>query len=113
MKDPIPDRERKDVVYLVNCLDCADRCYIGTTRVYIGTRMDQHKKTVEKKDGHKSALAGHAIDNRHNFDLDNPLILERHNQRWKREFLEELHIYSNKKCVNIKSKESRNVILML
>lgn len=59
MKDPIPNNERKDVVYSVKWKDCDDRCYIGTTGVYIGTRMAQHKKSVEKKEAHRSALAGH------------------------------------------------------
>lgn len=71
--------------------------------------MAQHKKSVEKKESHRSALAGHALNFNHRFDFENPFILDRHNQLWKREFLEELHIYSNKKCVNIKSKESKNV----
>lgn len=109
LKDPIKKEERKDVVYLVKCIDCTNRCYIGTTGVYIQRRMNQHGKDVSNKDEKRSALAFHALQNHHKFDLDNPIILEQHNHQWKREYLEELHIRHNETCVNIRSRDSGNV----
>lgn len=109
MKDPQSIEEVKDVVYMVNCLDCNNKCYIGTTGVFVHTRMKQHRTDVSKREEKRSALAHHAVSYSHTFDFDNPVILEKENHKWKREFMEELHIRNNENCVNIKSRESRNV----
>lgn len=74
-------------------------------------RVRQHELTVEKKESNKSALARHAVNRDHQFDFENPSILVKSQQDWKRMYLEELYmctvyIKNSKNCVNIKSREA-------
>lgn len=110
LKDPLPKEKTRNVVYKVNCIDCINRkCYIGTTGQTVHKRMNQHKNDVNNNEPNRSALAHHAIHNNHKFDFDNVKILERENIYQKRMLLEELHIKSNRNCVNLKSQETTNV----
>lgn len=71
--------------------------------------MRQHKNDVRNGAIEKSALVLHAIEFGHHFDFDAVQIVARNNNYHKRMLTEELFIKSDPKCVNSKSKESKNV----
>lgn len=108
LKDKIPPTQESNVVYKVNCLDCP-KCYIGTTNQHLCTRMKQHENDVANGKPDKSALAFHSLTHKHKFDFDGVKIVERERNWERRMLLEEIHIKSNKNCVNKRSTESKNV----
>jgi hypothetical protein len=109
LKDKLPLMSSSHVVYSVPCATCTNMNYIGTTKQLLRTRLGQHKNTVKNKQGEKSALAAHALDNNHVFDFDNASVLFTCKHYHKRMFLEELSIKTSINCVNVKSKEATNI----
>lgn len=93
----------------IPCANCNDRNYIGTTKQSLQTRLNQHKNTVKNKQSERSALAAHAVDNRHDFNYADTTVLFKCRQYFKRMFLEEVAIKTSKTCVNLKSKEAANI----
>jgi PHD/YefM family antitoxin component YafN of YafNO toxin-antitoxin module len=100
MKDKPKTMERSKVIYKVDC-ECG-KDYIGQTGRKLSTRIDEHKKYIEKKTP-KSGLAAHALTDSHVFNFDTPTILATERVKKKRETKESLLIYKNRdKSVNIK-----------
>ncbi|XP_067613260.1 uncharacterized protein [Eurosta solidaginis] len=110
IKDKIPTNKEKNVVYKIDCIDCQRRkSYIGTTSQHLYKRLNQHRKTVEKKETEKSALALHAITFGHRFDFEGTKVLAREKSWGKRILLEEIFIKADKNCVNKRSVEAKNI----
>lgn len=109
LKDRIPLGKQSNVIYSIPCAECEDMNYIGTTKQLLETRLKQHQLTVTRLQKEKSALALHAVENKHKFDFDKASILHKCTNYTKRMFMEELYIKSSANCVNIKSKEAANV----
>lgn len=109
MKDKVATDQRCDVVYQVNCNECTDKQYIGTTSQMVKNRMAGHRSDCNRKSAEKSALVAHAVNKNHTFDFNNVKILATNNNQNKRMFLEELYIKSSKTCINKKSTEAANV----
>ncbi|XP_067633775.1 uncharacterized protein [Eurosta solidaginis] len=110
IKDNIPTKKQKNIVYKIDCVDCQrKKSYIGTTSQQLYKRLGQHSKDVENKRTEKSALAHHAITFGHKFDFDNAKVIARETNWQKRMLLEEIHIKADKQCVNKRSIEARNI----
>lgn len=109
LKDKLPIHRESNVVYQVDCTNCNENSYIGTTSQNVESRMNQHERDVEKGRQEKSALAHHAITHNHTFDFAGVKIFERERNWEKRMLLEEMHIESNKNCVSKRSIESKNI----
>ena len=92
LKDSIPERLRKGVIYCVPCGQC-NRVYIGETLRNLDERLKEHQRYVEKKDEKGSAIAEHVFKFGHKiaWDID-------YEQKWgARKVKESLHIKSIRK----------------
>lgn len=92
-----------NVVYRVNCNNC-EKCYIGQTKNYLYKRIDTHKNTCNKelKSG-STALAYHAINEKHKFDFDNIEILKREENLNKRLIYECISVRREKNSCNYRT----------
>ena len=57
-KDPLPELQRRDVVYKIPCATCSSS-YIGQTGRKLSQRLDEHRRAVRQADFNSSALAEH------------------------------------------------------
>ena len=73
-KDRIPDDDKSNVVYKINCRDC-DASYVGETGRALKTRVSEHRRGVEKMNFSGSALAQPAWENHHHIDWTSTCIL--------------------------------------
>ena len=56
-KDRIPDNDKSNVVYKINCRDC-DTSYVGQTKRALKTRVSEHCRAVENMDFSGTACMG-------------------------------------------------------
>ena len=73
-KDPLPDLQRRNVVYKITCAACSSS-YIGQTGRKLSQRLDEHKCAVRQADFNSSALAEHACTCDHAIDWSNVKVL--------------------------------------
>ena len=73
-KDPVPDLQRRDVVYKIPCAACSSS-YIGQTGRKLSQRLDEHRRAVRQADFNSSALAEHAWTCDHAIDWSNVKVL--------------------------------------
>lgn len=100
-KDRIPDNEKNNVIYEINC-ECG-KAYLGQTKRKLKERVEEHKKYV-MTNSPKSGLAQHCIEENHLFELNTPKIVLQEPHTKKREFKEACHIFNNRqRTVNIKT----------
>ena len=64
-KDPVPKDQVLGAIYSIPCKDC-DKSYIGETKFKFSTLLKEHKKAVDHRQPHKSALADHCLRSGHN-----------------------------------------------
>jgi len=88
-KDPLPLGCIKNVVYKLNCKDC-DVTYIGQTKRRLNTRVNT-KKILIGKSNH-SVITEHRLDINHDFDWENPIILDKEKQYYRRLIFEMINI---------------------
>ena len=69
LKDSIPEKSRKGVIYRVPCKEC-DAVYIGETLHNLEERLKEHKRHVEKSDPKGSAIAEHVLKTGHSIAWD-------------------------------------------
>ncbi|KYN13632.1 hypothetical protein ALC57_14177 [Trachymyrmex cornetzi] len=74
-KDVLPHDSKKNVVYKINCKDC-NASYVGQTGRKLKTRINEHKKDINKKSGNFSVVSEHKIEFDHDFDWENIKILD-------------------------------------
>ena len=95
-KDCIPDNDRSNVVYKINCRDC-DASYVGETKRALQTRVSEHRRAIENMDFSGSALAQHAWEHDHHIDWTSTCILgESHYRSLK----EAIHIHRQPSSLN-------------
>nr|VZI47564.1 unnamed protein product [Spirometra erinaceieuropaei] len=88
-KDPIPKEQQSNVIYRIPCANC--RCvYIGHTGRQLGTRINEHKLAIRRRDP-LSLVFAHALDCDHRFNWDGAEVVAMANTRHAREFLEAWH----------------------
>nr|VZI38472.1 unnamed protein product [Spirometra erinaceieuropaei] len=88
-KDPIPKEQQSNVIYRIPCANC--RCvYIGHTGRQLGTRINEHKLPIRRRDP-LSLVFAHALDCDHRFNWDGAEVVAMANTKHAREFLEAWH----------------------
>jgi hypothetical protein len=99
---------KSGVVYKIDCKNC-DKSYIGETSKKLMTRVHRHELDITNKDksGPKTALVQHTLDSKHDFDFENPQIIDHEANHGKRLIVEAGHILMNK-TVNLKT-DARNI----
>jgi len=75
-KDLLPLGCIKNIVYKINCKDC-DATYIGQTKRKLSTRVGEHKKDINRKTSNHSVITEHRLDSNHDFDWENPIMLDK------------------------------------
>jgi len=101
-KDPLPLGCTKNVVYKINCNDCDATC-IGQTKRKLSTRVGEHKKDINKKTSNHSVITEHRLEYNHEFDWENPVILDNEKQYYKRLISEMINIKTQKNTINLQS----------
>ncbi|BHF72004.1 hypothetical protein SprV_0401506700 [Sparganum proliferum] len=89
VKDPVPKEQLNNVIYRIPCANCP--CvYIGHTGRCLGTRINEHKLALRRRDP-LSLVFAHAIEHDHRFNWDGTEVIAKANTRQAREFLEAWH----------------------
>ena len=101
-KDKDPKEANNNVIYKINCNDC-DATYVGQTKRKLRTRVNEHRKNINKDASEYSVITEHRIEQNHNFDWDNPEILDHKQNYYKRLISEMIHIKSQKNSINLSS----------
>ena len=104
------DKDEKDmksgIVYKINC-KCCNKYYIGQSGRYLKKRIYEHKYSL-RSPNITSGLKQHCLDCIHSFDFENVEILECGiKNKFKRESLENIHIFMNKNNVNLMLESSK------
>lgn len=107
LKDSDDVTKQSNAIYCVPCTICK-AIYIGQTKRYVGVRLKEHEKEIEKiwerpdeaaKHG-ECALAEHYRNFGHDMDFQKTKILDRERNLDKRRTLEALHIWTNENTCN-------------
>lgn len=86
MKDKRPNKDKKNVVYKIDCSEC-DIAYIGETGRDTKTRIKEHQKYIEKKN-ETSAIYQHNKATGDRMNWEELEILEQNNDFRKQMFIE-------------------------
>ena len=100
-KDRLDKDKKTGVVYKINCVDC-DASYVGQTKRLLKTRIDEHKKHINKNSTQKSVITDHRLNN-HEFDWDNVKILDEEPILRKRLLSEMICIKRQKNSLNLQT----------
>lgn len=114
MKDKVPLNKRSNIIYSIPCTRCKD-VYIGQIKRYLGTRIQEHVKSVEKiwsnpeigPNTGECAVAQHYRNLEHAMDFDKVSILDTERCLRKRLILEGIHIMSTRHTCNHRSDVDR------
>jgi len=104
-KDPLQLGSNKNVVYKLKCTNC-DATYIGQTKRRLITRVAEHRNDINKKTPNHSpslVITNHRLEFQHDFDWDNPSILDKEEKYYKRLISEMINIKTHKKAINLQS----------
>jgi len=82
----------------LSCKDC-DATYVGQTKKKLNTRISEHRRDINKKTGKHSVITKHRINNNHEFNWNNPEILDKEKYYYRKLISEMINIKSQKKCV--------------
>jgi len=67
----------------------------------LNTRVSEHKNDINKRTGKYSVITEHRLEKNHEFDWDNPEILDR--EKYRRLISEMINIKSQKNTLNMQS----------
>jgi len=101
-KDCLPLGYNKNVIYELSCKDC-DSTYVGQTKKKLNTRVTEHKRNINKKNGKLSVISEHRLENNHEFDWDNPMVLDRDKFYYRRLISEMINIKTQNNALNLQS----------
>jgi len=76
---------------------------VGQTKRKLRTRVNEHRKNINKDASEYSVITEHRIERNHDFDWDNPEILDQEQNYYKRIISEMIHIKSQKNSINLNS----------
>ena len=82
VKQEMPKKKKKEVVYQVPCKDCL-KVYIGETKRTLKTRISEHKQAVKKGD-ENNGIAVHAHTTSHYIDWEGAWVHGTARGFWKR-----------------------------
>jgi len=94
-KDHLPTGMNKNVVCKLVCKNC-DVAYVGQTKRKLNTRIAEHKKDINKKTFNHLVITKHRIEFGHDFDWENPKILDIEKHYQKRLMSEMINIKAQK-----------------
>ena len=86
------------VICKINCKNC-DKVYIGQTSRALRSRTREHKRAIFTGDKN-SLLTQHCVENNHDFDLGDVMVIDRCPQWGKRLFLEARHSIREPNSIN-------------
>jgi len=89
LKDKLDPKYSNNVIYKINCNDC-NEFYIGQSK-NLGNRLQQHKDDIKHLSA-RTALCAHSVNKDHRINFKDVKILDREENRRKREHLESLYI---------------------
>ena len=98
-KDHINLKDRTNVIYRIDCRNCA-LVYIGQTGRTIHHRVREHKRALESETYYASAVASHAHTSNHVIDWEGAAVLEQEHRLYQRCYLEAWHIRGVKDSMN-------------
>jgi len=75
-KDAIPKTLNTNIVYKIECDNC-DASYVGQTGRKLITRINEHKKQINKLTTNKSVITEHRLNLNHDFKWDEVKILDK------------------------------------
>ena len=81
-KDKVKPQDQNNVVYKISCKDCP-ATYVGQTKRTLQTRINEHKRD-SKKPSKDTPLFRHILETDHNFNFDEPSILDNESSYFKR-----------------------------
>ncbi|VDM03849.1 unnamed protein product [Schistocephalus solidus] len=86
IKDPIPKNQLTNVIYRITCANCS--CvHIGHTGRRLGTRINEHKLAVRRRDP-LSLVFAHVVECDHRFNWDETEVVAMANTKGARGFLQ-------------------------
>jgi len=100
-KDNLPIVSNKNVVYKLSCKDC-NASYVGQTKRRLITRVSEHKNDIKKTSKH-SVITDHRLTLNHEFDWDNPIILDKEIFYHRRLTSEMINIKLQNNSLNLQS----------
>ena len=90
----------KNVVYKINCKDCA-ACYIGQTKRHLEKRIKEHRNNIKRHESNYSVISNHRISYNHDFDWEFVSILHNEINIKKREIVEMIFIKKQNNAINL------------
>ncbi|EZA55680.1 hypothetical protein X777_04189 [Ooceraea biroi] len=91
-----------DVVYKISYCDC-EASYVGQTKRQLRTRVNEHRKDINKKSGSPSVISTHRLSSGHDFDWDDVQILNKEGSYKKRLVSEMVNIKRQLKSLNLQN----------
>jgi len=89
-------------MYKLCCKNC-DVSYIRQTKQRLNTRILKHKKNINKKTANHFVITEHRLEFEHKFDWDNPKIVNKGKQYYRRLISEMINIKSQKNAINLQA----------
>ncbi|EZA59755.1 hypothetical protein X777_16236, partial [Ooceraea biroi] len=74
-KDPLDAMSHCNVVYKISCNEC-DASYVGQTKRQLHTRVNEHRRDINKRSGSPSVISTHKLDSGHDFKWNHVEILD-------------------------------------
>lgn len=65
-KDPLPKALSMNVVYKIDCNDC-NASYVGQTGRRLQTRIEEHRKHINRNSSSRSVITDHKVNFGHDF----------------------------------------------
>jgi len=88
-------------VYKLRCKNC-DVSYIRQTKRRLNTRILEHKKDINERTANHSVITEHRLEFGHEF-WDNPKIVDKEKQYYRRLISEMINIKSQKNAINLQA----------
>lgn len=105
-KDKIPKLLKPNVIYSIPCKNCPGT-YIGQTKRYLKTRIQEHKNSLNHLQSDHTALTRHVKNTKHTFDFEKTKILDTEPFYKKRLIKEMTNIKLDKNSVNYRTDISK------
>ena len=101
-KDTLPNLNKKNVVYKINCSDC-DASYVGQTGRQLHTRISEHRNQIRHKIQNPSVVTEHRVSYGHDFEWEDMEILDTEPIFAKRLTSEMLFIKRQRNGINLQT----------
>ena len=98
LKDRRTALETKNAIYKINCKNC-DSVYIGESSKVVGDRVKEHSSNVRRR-YQGSLIYKHSNETGHEFDFDNPKVLNSSKFTGTRKYLESFYSVADQNSIN-------------